>query len=88
MSSLESRVNAETLKASNTISYQDYSKFNVNTDDLKVFFAFSAAQFEENLQELNSKFNLNLIPSDLCGASYGMVGVKEDVAEFYRRINE
>ena len=70
------------------MTYADYKSQQVDTDDLKLFFAFSIKQFDEGLAGINKKFNTNLEVKDLVASIGGMVGVKEDISEFFRRINE
>jgi uncharacterized protein YutD len=70
------------------MTYSEYKKQNVNTEDLKIFFAFSDEQFDEGLADINKKFDTKLNTKDLVGAFGGMVGVKEDITGFFKRISE
>jgi len=85
---LDKLVSSVLAESRQGMTYEDYKKQQVNTDDLKIFFAFSNKQFDENLAVLNKKFNTNLEAKDLVSAFGGMVGVKEDITEFLNRIDE
>ena len=70
------------------MTYSEYKKQKINDNDLKFFFAFGDEQFEKGLIELNKKFNTNLTAKDLVAGFGGMVGVKEDIIEYFNRIDE
>ena len=70
------------------MTYAKYRRKNIDSDDLKIFFAFSDEQFDKSLKNLNETFGTNLTAQDLVGGFGNIFGVKEDVNEFFRRIKE
>jgi len=70
------------------MTYSQYKSKSINSDDLKVFFAFDNKQLQEGVQQLNEKHSTNITAKDLYKAYGGMLGTKEDIQEFYKRIRE
>jgi len=70
------------------MTYGAYKNQDIQTDDLKIFFAFSNKQFDEGLQKLNARHNTDLTEKDICAAGFGMYGTRDDITEFFRRSHE
>ena len=70
------------------MTYGAYKNQDIQTDDLKIFFAFSNKQFDEGLRELNERHHTDLTEKDICAAGFGMYGTRDDITEFFRRSHE